>query len=224
MRPYEDARVRRALALAVSNDVILELGYAGLGIPAENHHVAPIHPEYAELPPPVRDVDAALALLKEAGMRDFEHELTSIDEGWMKDTADATAAQLRDAGIEVRRTVVPSAAFWNDWNKYPFSATNWTHRPLGVQVLNIAYRGGASWNESGFANEEFDRLLDEALSIADADARREVSRRLQEIMQEEGVAIQPYWRSLYRHHRPEVVGAEMHPSSLIFPYRMGYAT
>ncbi|MGR3486023.1 MAG: ABC transporter substrate-binding protein [Paracoccaceae bacterium] len=223
MVPYADVRVRRALALAVDNATVLELGYAGLGTPAENHHVAPIHPEYAELPPVVRDVEAARALLEEAGMAEFEHELTSIDEGWMKDTADATAAQLRDAGISVRRTVVPSAAFWNDWNKYPFSATNWTHRPLGVQVLNIAYRGGASWNESGFANAEFDTLLDQALSVADADARRDISRRLQEIMQEEGVAIQPYWRSLYRHHRPEVVGAQMHPASQIFPYRMGFA-
>ena len=221
--PYADVRVRRALALAVDNAVILELGYAGLGTPAENHHVAPLHPEYAVLPPISRDVDEALRLLDEAGMREFEHELVSIDEGWMKDTADATAAQLRDAGIPVRRTVVPSAAFWNDWDKYPFSTTNWTHRPLGVQVLNIAYRSGASWNESGFANAEFDALLDRAMSIADADARRDVSEQLQRIMQEEGVTIQPYWRSLYRHHRPEIVGAEMHPASQIFPYRIGYA-
>ncbi len=183
-RPYSDVRVRRALALAVDNSVILQLGYSGLGIPAENHHVAPIHPEYAELPPVERDVDEALRLLDEAGMRDFEHELISIDEGWMKDTADATAAQLRDAGIPVRRSVVPSAAFWNGWNKFPFSTTNWAHRPLGVQVLNIAYRSGASWNEFGFDNAEFDALLDEALGIADADARRAISERLQRIMQD----------------------------------------
>jgi len=189
MTPYADARVRRALALAVDNATILELGYAGLGATAENHHVAPIHPEYAALDPISRDPEAALALLEEAGMSDFEHELVSIDEGWMKDTADAVAAQLRDAGISVKRSVVPSAAFWNDWNKLPFSTTNWNHRPLGVQVLNIAYRGGASWNESGFNNSEFDTLLDQALSIADADKRREVAARLQAIMQAEGVTI-----------------------------------
>ncbi|MFN6976732.1 MAG: ABC transporter substrate-binding protein, partial [Gemmobacter sp.] len=41
---YRDVRVRRALQLAVDNAVVLELGYAGLGSPAENHHVCPIHP------------------------------------------------------------------------------------------------------------------------------------------------------------------------------------
>ncbi len=222
-KPYSDMRVRRALALAVDNNTVLELGYSGLGTTGENHHVSPVHPEYAKLPEVERNPEEALRLLDEAGMADFEHELVSIDTGWMKDTADATAAQLRDAGIKVNRSVVPSAAFWNDWNKYPFSTTNWNHRPLGVQVLNIAYRGGASWNESGFNNAEFDSLLDQALAIADADKRREVSKRLQEIMQEEGVTIQPYWRSLYRHHKPDVVGADMHPASQIFPYRLGYS-
>ena len=43
-KPYADVRVRRAIAMAVDNAVCLELGYAGLGEVAENHHVCPIHP------------------------------------------------------------------------------------------------------------------------------------------------------------------------------------
>ncbi len=48
--PYTDKRVRQALQAAVDNAVVLELGISGLGTVAENHHVSPIHPEYAELP------------------------------------------------------------------------------------------------------------------------------------------------------------------------------
>lgn len=77
MRPYEDERVRRALTMAVDNAVLLELGYAGRGIVAENHHVGPMHPEYAELEPRTVDPAAAKALMEEAGMADFEHELFS---------------------------------------------------------------------------------------------------------------------------------------------------
>ncbi|MEO1789447.1 MAG: ABC transporter substrate-binding protein, partial [Pseudomonadota bacterium] len=134
MRPYEDARVRKALTMAVDNAICLELGYSNLGVPAENHHVAPVHPEYAELPPPVYDPAAAKALMDEAGMGDFEHEIISIDDDWRRNTTDAVAAQLRDAGINVRRTILPGSTFWNDWTKYPFSSTNWNHRPLGVQI------------------------------------------------------------------------------------------
>jgi peptide/nickel transport system substrate-binding protein len=221
MRPYEDARVRRALALAVDNAICLELGYAGRGVEAENHHVCPIHPEYAEIPAPETDPEAARALMEEAGMADFEHELVSIDDNWRRDTSDSVAAQLRDAGIAVRRTVLPGNTFWNDWTGYPFSTTDWAQRPLGVQVLALAYRSGEAWNETGFANADFDAALTEALAIADADQRREVSARLQTILQEEGVIIQPYWRSTYRHYRPGLVGAEQHPTFEIHVYKLG---
>lgn len=216
--PYSDVRVRRAVQMAVDNGALLTLGYSGLGVVGENHHVCPIHPEYAELPPFDTDKDAARALLEEAGMGDHEFELISIDEGFEKLTCDAAAAELRRVGFNVKRTVIPGATFWNDWVGYPFSATTWGHRPLGVEVLNLAYRSGAAWNESGFANEEFDRTLDKAMSILDAEERTTVAKRLEEIMQEEAVTIIPFWRSIYRHAAPQVKGARMHPAFELRPY------
>ncbi|MFV2001404.1 MAG: ABC transporter substrate-binding protein [Paracoccaceae bacterium] len=223
VKTYGDARVRRALALAVDNSILLELGYAGNGTTAENHHVSPIHPEYAKLAPLVVDPAGAKALMDEAGFSDFEHELVSIDDDWRKNTTDAVAAQLRDAGIKVKRTIMPGSTFWNDWTKYAFSSTNWNMRPLGVQVLALAYRSGEAWNEFGFANAEFDTQLNKALEIANADERRKIMFRLETILQEEGVTIQPYWRSIYRHAREGVMNAEMHPLFEIHVYKLGLA-
>jgi peptide/nickel transport system substrate-binding protein len=222
MRPYADKRVRQAIVKAVDNSVCLDLGYAGRGVVADNHHVAPIHPEYAEVPRLEHDPAAARALLEEAGMADFDFELISIDDDWRRNTTDAVAAQLRDAGFTVTRTVLPGSTFWNDWTKYPFSSTNWTHRPLGTQILGLAYHSGAAWNEFGFASNEFDSLLAEANAIADADARRDVMARLQGILVDEGVTIQPYWRALYRHHKPEIAGADMHIAFMPQLYRFGF--
>jgi len=222
-KPYADVRVRRALAMAVDNAVCLELGYNNRGTVAEDHHVCPIHPEYAKLPKMKADPAAAKKLMDEAGMLDFEHELISIDDDWAKNTTDAVGAQLRDAGFKVKRTILPGSTFWNDWTKYPFSSTNWNMRPLGVQVLALAYRTGEAWNESGFSNAEFDATLEKALSIADADKRRVPTKRLEEIMQEQGVIIQPYWRSLYRHYRQNVAGAEMQPTFEIHVYKLGFS-
>ncbi len=210
--PYDNVNVRRALQMAVNNAQVLELGYNDRGIEAENHHVCPVHPEYAELPPLQVDREAALGMIEAEGHAETEFELISSDETFHADTCDNVAAQIRAAGINIRRTILPGATFWNDWLTYPFSATSWAMRPLGVQVLNLAYRSGEAWNESAFSNAEFDELLDQANGIADADERREVMARLQEIMQEEGVAIIPYWRSLFRHARPNVHNAEMHPT------------
>ena len=216
-KPYEDARVRKAITMAVDNAVLLELGYAGRGIPAENHHVGPMHPEYAEMEPRTVDPAAAKALMEEAGMGDFEHELISIDDAWRKDTTDAVAAQLRDAGIKVKRTILPGSTFWNDWAKYPFSSTNWNHRPLGVQIWALAYRTGEAWNEFGYSNAEFDANLEAALATADVEARRALMAKGQKILQEDGVTIQPYWRSLYPHTKEGQEGGAHHISFEIRP-------
>ncbi|SPJ29731.1 ABC transporter substrate-binding protein [Falsiruegeria mediterranea] len=223
MKPYADKRVRQALQMAVDNAICLELGFGGRGEPAENHHVGPIHPEYAELPPQKVDPEGARKLMEEAGMADFEHELLSIDDDWRRNTTDAVAAQLRDAGIKVKRTVLPGNTFWNDWAKYPYSSTNWNHRPLGVQIWALAYKSGEAWNEFGWANEEFDGILTEALAIADADKRREVAARGEALIQEEGVTVQPYWRSLYRHMKEGLVNTEMHVSFEMHLYKYGWA-
>ncbi len=221
---YGDKRVRQALAMACDNNVLLELGLAGIGEPADNCHVGPIHPEFN---PDVRriphDPAKAKALMDEAGMGDYEHELISIDGGYRMDTTDAVAAQLRDAGIKVKRTIMPGSTFWNDWTKYPFSSTNWNHRPLGTQVLSLAYRGGEAWNEAGFNNAEFDALLAEANSIADVEKRREVMGKVQGIMIDEGVTIQPYWRKISRHHKEGLVGVDMHIAYLPQIYKWGFA-
>jgi peptide/nickel transport system substrate-binding protein len=209
-KPYDDKRVRNALQMAVDNEVVLQLGYNGRGDVGENHHVSPIHPEYYPLPKKKRDPEGAKKLMEEAGQADFEHELITIEDDWQKNTGDAIAAQLRDAGIKVKRTVLPGSTFWNDWTKYPYSMTIWYMRPLGVQILALGYRTGEAWNESAFSDPTFDAKLQEALSISDPTKRREVMKDLETILQDSGVIIQPFWQRLYSHMNPRVKNYGVH--------------
>ncbi|NNU80624.1 ABC transporter substrate-binding protein [Halovulum dunhuangense] len=208
---YADARVRRALQLAVDNAVILELGYADLGAVGENHHVAPMNPDYADIGRPEPDPDAALALIREAGLEEYEHELVSIDDDWNRASADAIAAQLRDAGIQVRRTILHGDDFWSSWQSHGFSCTGWNMRPLGVQTLALGYASTGMWNETGFADPHFDQLLRLALGLVDPDARRAVMAELEGILVADGTIIQPYWRQLAWHHTERVTGVRRHP-------------
>ncbi|MEM7238208.1 MAG: ABC transporter substrate-binding protein, partial [Pseudomonadota bacterium] len=214
--PYNDIKVRQAVQAAVDNEVVLQLGINGTGIPAANHHVGPMHIEYADIGPHKRDVEKSKALLAEAGKSDFEFEIISIDDDWRRNTTDAVAAQMRDAGLNVKRTVIPGSTFWNDWSKYPFSSTNWNGRPLGVQVLALAYKSGEAWNETAYSNPEFDALLDQALATPDVEARREIMAKVEKILQDSGVIIQPYWRSIFRSFREGVKGYEMHQAQFQF--------
>ena len=208
--PYTSKELRNAVQLAVNNEVTLQLGFNGDGIPAENHHVAPFHPEYAELPKIKSDPKKAIEMAREAGHADTELELISLEGDWRQVTTDAIGAQLREAGFNIKRTVIPSSSFWNDWTKYQFSTTNWGPRPLGVQVLGLAYKSGEAWNESGHENAEFDKILAEAVGIFDADKRRVLSKQLQTMLQDSGVIVQPYWRNQTKHHTDRVKDNHMH--------------
>ncbi len=210
--PYGDQKVRNAVQLSVDNAVVLDLGYRGQGLVAENHHVGPMHPEYAELPPVPRDPERAVALMTEAGHADTELELISIDDDWIRNTCDAVAAQMRDAGLSVKRTVLPGNTFWNNWTGYPFSATNWNMRPLGVQTYALAYRTGEAWNEAAFSDARFDELLTQSLALPDPENRRVLMKDMEAILQSSGAMVQPYWRSLYRHMTPIVQNLVMHPT------------
>ncbi len=208
--PYDDQRVRQAIQMAVDNRVVLELGFGGRGLVAENHHCGPMHPEYAELPPQTHDPSRASEVMTELGLSDTELEIISADEDWQSNTADAVAAQLRDAGLKVKRTVVPGATFWNDWNKYPFSLTWWVPYPLAVSVYRLAYHSEGAWNETGFASREFDALLDEAAGIFDAEERKVPMAKMEKILQDSGVLVQPYWTNSTQHYRTFVKNYDTH--------------
>src|SRR3546814_18962316 len=75
--------------------------------------------------------------------------------------------------------------------------TSWTHRPLGVMVLNLAYRSGVPWNEASYANPEFDKALDEASAILDVTKRKAAMEKVEKILQDDAVMVQPNWRSVF---------------------------
>lgn len=110
--------------------------------------------------------------------------------------------------------------FWNDWDKYAFSVTIWNHRPLAVQMFAVAYVSGGRWNETGGANAELDAVVAEALTLADPEERREVMFRAQQIMQEEGITFQLYWRSLFIAQKAGLKGGGIHVSRVIVPRMM----
>src|SRR5438477_511602 len=67
VKPFDDKRVRQAMRYAIDSNAVLQIAHRGLGQPGEHHHVSSVHPEYAKLPLPQRDVARAKKLLAEAG-------------------------------------------------------------------------------------------------------------------------------------------------------------
>jgi peptide/nickel transport system substrate-binding protein len=217
-KPFDDPRVRMAMKLAVDRGKVIQASLLGAGIPAEDHHVAPIHPEYAKLPERARDVAKAKELLKEAGFPDgFDTEIvTRPDPAWEINAVQALVEQFKEVGIRAAIKPLPGAQYWDVWDKAPFSFTGWGHRPLGIMVLALAYRTGAVWNESGYSNKEFDELLTQAEGTLDVEKRRAIMAKIEAVLQEDGPIAQPFWRTTSTVMDKKVKGFTQHPSQYIF--------
>ena len=212
--PFDNPKVRQALQACIDHQKVLDLVYRGKGSPGEDHHVAPIHPEYFKLPAQKQDFEKSKALLKEAGHPNGIK--VSLDannnQKWEVNAVQAMREMWKAGGIDVTINVMPGSQYWEVWDKTPFGFTGWTHRPLGVMVLNLGYRGGVPWNESRYNNPAFDKALDEASGVLDVTERRKKMEKVEKILQEDAIIVQPLWRSVITAGSDKVHDYVMHPT------------
>lgn len=213
-KPFDDIRIRKAIVMSCDNAAIKSLVYAEGGDVGENHHVAPVHPEYFEMPPLARDVEGAKALLKEAGVENLSVTINvgNTDGPWHQTVAEAMRDQLKEAGITLNVNVMPASKYWEIWDKTDFGVTAWTHRPLGTMVMSLGYRSGVPWNESAFSDPEFDKALDDAEATLDVEERRKKMEKVEKILQDAAVMVLPLWRPVYTIVSEKVHGYPAHPT------------
>jgi peptide/nickel transport system substrate-binding protein len=197
--PFDNVKVRQAIQASLDRGRILEVVYSGLGAAGFDDHVAPVHPEHAELPALKQDHAKAKRLLAEAGYPNgLKIRIDCVaNPTWEQNTCKAIAEMLKPAGIDMEINIMPGGTYWDRWLSTPFGFTSWTHRPLGVQVLNLAYRSGVAWNETSYNNPEFDKLLDQAGALVDVAERSKVMAKIQGVLQDDAVIAQTFWRSIF---------------------------
>ncbi|MBP7693814.1 MAG: hypothetical protein KA764_17970, partial [Anaerolineales bacterium] len=124
------------------------------------------------------------------------------------------------AGLTIKQITMPQAQYWDVWTTVPAGVTAWTHRPLAVMLLPLAYIADADgkpvpWNESKWVDQEFSDLLVKAQGIADNEARRAVMKDLERIQQERGSIAIAYWQKIWDVYNPAVQNAGAHPTGYI---------
>jgi peptide/nickel transport system substrate-binding protein len=213
-KPFDNLKLRQAVQAAVDHKKVLDLAYRGRGAAGEDHHVSPVHPEYFKLPAMKQDIAKAKQLLQEAGYANgikLKIDLGQAD-AWHAAANQAMKEQLAQAGIDLQLNLMPGSSYWDVWTKTPFGFTSWTHRPLGVMVLDLGYRSGVPWNESHYSNPAFDKALDEAAATLDVAERKKKMETVEKILQADAVMVQPLWRGVFSAAHKKVQGYKTHPT------------
>ncbi len=198
--PFDNLALRQAMHLVVDRQKMVDLALSGAGTVSCDSAVMPSDPNVLSECSYEYDIEAAKAKLVEAGYPDgFEVNLGTADV--CSDWTALTEIFQQDAalaGITVNIVTSSSDGFWTEqWMVEPFVMTCWNARGADA-ALNEIYRGGGSWNESFWAVDEFDALLDAARAEKDPDARRQHYLDAQQMLHDDGGTIIPYYNNLIR--------------------------
>jgi len=198
--PFDNLALRQAMHLVVDRQKMVELALSGAGMVSCDSAVMPSDPNVLSACTYEYDIEAAKAKLVEAGYPDgFEVNLGTADV--CSDWTALTEIYQQDAalaGITVNIVTTSSDGFWTEqWMVEPFVMTCWNARGADA-ALNEIYRGGGSWNESYWAVDEFDALLDAARAEKDPDIRRQHYLDAQLMLHNDGGTIIPYYNNLIR--------------------------
>jgi peptide/nickel transport system substrate-binding protein len=200
---FTDVKVRQAMALAINRDEIVETLFSGKASVANDHVMFDLYPFHD--PDAVeqrsQDIDAAKALLAEAGFADgISTTLNAVDLGEVPQLAELIQSMAKEAGFDITLNVESTDTFYGtQWCvTYPcagsaeFGIVDYGHRPVPDVYLLKAFKGGGDWNSSQYASADLDAAIVEYQSSAEEDARKTASGKIQTIMWNDVPAMIPY--------------------------------
>lgn len=217
--PWKDNKVRQALKLSQNRQSILEKAYFGQGVLGHDMHVSPVHPDYSPVDPPKYDPEAAKKLLEEAGVKTPLDVAISVGTGWTDIVAyiETLKEDAKASGFNITLDTMPNNSYWDKWTETPVGVTPWTHRPLAVMVLPLAYIADKDgkpvpWNESRWVDEEFSTLLKKAQGTLDLEARKAIMKDIERIQMERGSIAVSWWQSVWNIYNPGFQNLNAHPT------------
>lgn len=222
--PLDDVRIRRAINMAIDKEAILEAVYRGAGVMAKNPIPPTLWSYNDDVTPYPYDVDAARALMAEAGFEQgFETELwyMPVSRAYNPDgkrMAELIRTDLAKIGIKVNLISHP-------WDEYrarlqngdaPMALFGWTgdngdpDNFLNVLLGCTAAREGGN-NVAKWCDKDYDALITRARQTSDRTEREHLYRKAQEIVNREAPWVPIAHSVVFTGARKNVLNYKMDP-------------
>lgn len=195
---FSDARVRRALTMAIDRRAMVEGLLYGEGLVSSSPILSLFWAHDPGMAPPAYDPDGARRLLEEAGWRDtdadgvldrdgtpFRFTLESNQGSRLRnDVAVMVQSDLRKIGIAAEPRIVEWRAFLAAHARHEFDAFVAGQRePTKVDLKSLLHTDAIEngFNYGSYSNPELDRILDAARAEPDTTRARALWKQAQEI-------------------------------------------
>jgi peptide/nickel transport system substrate-binding protein len=211
--PFDDARVRRAMTLAIDRQEIMDALLRGHARPATST-VPPWHPFAPRIDPLPYDPDQAARLLDEAGWQvrpdgtrqnaqgqPLRFRLLTSERALNRATVEVIQDQLRRVGATAQIEILEFQTMLAQHRNREFDAvlSNWVldnfqmaSAPRSLFHSEQADIEGSA-NRSGVRIPRLDRLIDAGAIATDDGRAREIWRELTEVLQEEQPFTFMFW-------------------------------
>jgi peptide/nickel transport system substrate-binding protein len=212
--PYADPRLRQAFKLVIDRQQMIKTLFSGYGSLGNDHPIPRSDPYFnTELPQAACDPDRARALFRAAGLGAPKIVLRTSDAAFngAGDMARLFQANAARADIPVEVVTDPADGYFDRvWLREPFVTSYWGGRPSATQMLSVAYKSGAPWNETHWADAAFDRMLALAQAETDDDKRKRLVFDMQAMLAGQGGSLIPCFRDWLDAHHQRVGGHTPH--------------
>lgn len=198
-KPWDDVRVRKALAMATDRELLVEVILEGLGRPAYDSIVAPELQFATEKPVIPYDPAGARKLLAEAGYPDgIKATLVASDRpGIRVQTAIALKQSAAPGGFDLTVETMPHDTYLaNVWMKGAFYIGYWGMQPTIDATYRLLLTSDGSYQDTEWKNAEFDALIDEGSATVDPAKRAEIYARAQAMELADTPYIVPFFEDV----------------------------
>ena len=215
--PFDDVRVRQAIAYAINRDDLCAAGDFGLCTPLYGGPIDTASPWHFDYAPYSQDIEKAKALMAEAGYADgFDMEL--MPTSTYQDTVrQAQVLQAQLGAIGIRTTI--NAPEWAEWLelegnfRYDGYICSWNGLIDVEQYYYLQHRTDEVFNFTGYSDPAFDALVEEGRTISDFDERYAIYEQANQILVDAVPYVYFYNPAFVRAMSPRVQGYVLRPDN-----------
>jgi peptide/nickel transport system substrate-binding protein len=199
--PFDDKRVRQAMALAVDRQALVRGLFAGKADLGNDSPFAPVFPSTDKgVPQRQQDLEKAKALMQQANPTKTSATLNTWDGFELSDLAQLLQNDAAKIGLRLQPNVTPAGTYYGDavfgkspWLDSVMGITDYGHRGVPNVFLNAPLQSKGVWNGAHFKNPTYDGLVKEYTQALDIGSQRTAAKKIQELLLDETPILYPYF-------------------------------